>query len=188
MLIPSTQEWLLSEDMAVIFTLIWPMWIACVYSIIIPYPIHMQILCLNKNSKPKDCSKRNSSSSASNHHSNYNSEIPSYHSWVLPELIRMGFVGTNVGEPCCDTQVQNQYLKTLSMEGAYSQKAFKRMFQKLERIDCNSLWTWETLGRDEHARWERGSFGEGVANHKQDKPLQILPSVFVCTLSISFLS
>lgn len=42
-------------------------------------------------------------------------------------------MNTKVEEPG-DTQVQNCHLETLSREGASSQKAFRRMFEKLERI------------------------------------------------------
>lgn len=45
----------------------------------------------------------------------------------------MGLEGTKVAGPG-DTRAQNQYLKTLSRERAYSQEALKRMFQKLEQI------------------------------------------------------
>lgn len=42
-------------------------------------------------------------------------------------------MNTKVEEPG-DTQVQNYPLETLSREGASSQKAFRRMFEKLEWI------------------------------------------------------
>lgn len=49
------------------------------------------------------------------------------------EFLRMGLEGTKVADPR-DTRAQNQYLKTLSRERAYSQEALKGVLQKLERI------------------------------------------------------
>lgn len=137
------------------------------------------MLCLNKIFKPKDC-WRNSSSSARNHHSSGNSKITSYHSWVVPEFLRMGLEGSKVSDPW-DTQAQNQYLKTLSRERAYSQEALKRMLQKLEQITFHCKW--ETLGADEQQGEKEDLLGKALQTTSKtqavaNSPASVCPSFF----------
>lgn len=124
--------------------------------------------------------KRNSSSSARNHHSSGNSKITSYHSWVFPEFLRMGLEGTKVAD-LWDTRAQNQYLKTLSRERAYSQEALKRMLQELEQITFHCMW--ETLGVDEQQGEKEDLPGKALQTTSKtqtvaDSPASVYPSFF----------